>query len=292
MAGKLSASGQFDGQLGTVKTHGTIDAPDFEVQQSKHPVHLAAKYSANVNGLNGDVSIEAAEAHFRKTTISGAGTVQAEGSGIGKTARVQLSSKQARIEDLLWMFVSDSPPAMAGPIVFRADVQLPPDERAFLQKLKLQGNFGISGAQYPNRETQKNIDVLSARARGFADEVEDINDKQGNDSYDPGRVLSNLKGNVTLSNAIAHLSNVTFDVPGADAKMDGTYNLQTTEVNLSGNMHMVAELSKTTTGVRSFLLKAIQPFMHKSKRKESVVALTIRGTYDHPIYTVVPRAEK
>jgi hypothetical protein len=245
-----------------------------------------------VNGLNGDVSIEAAQAHFRKTTILGAGTVESEGAGKGKTVSVQLSSKQARIEDLLWMFVSEKPPAMTGPIVFRAKVQVPPENRAFLQKLRLQGDFGISGAQYPNPETQKNIDVLSARARGQADKVEDIDDKLGNDSYDPGRVVSNLKGHVTLADAVAHVSNVAFAVPGADAELSGTYNLQTTGVNLSGHMHMVAELSQTTTGVRSFLLKAIQPFMHKSKRKESVVAITIRGTYDHPTYGVVPLAEK
>ncbi len=290
MAGKLSASGQFDGTLASVKTHGTIDAPDFEVEQSKHPVHLAAMYSATVNGLNGDVSFDDARAHFRKTTILGAGTVQ--GPGKGKTVSVQLSSKQARIEDLLWMFVSDNPPAMTGPIVFRATVQLPPGDRAFLEKVRLQGDFGISGAQYPNPETQKNIDVLSARARGEADKVEDTNDKLGNDSYDPGRVISNLKGHVAVSDGMAHLSEVTFTVPGADALLNGTYNLQTTRVNLSGHMHMVAELSQTTTGMRSFLLKAIQPFMHKSKRKESVVAITIGGTYDHPTYAVVPRAEK
>ena len=291
-AGKLSASGEFDGQLGSVKTHGTIDAPSFEVEQSKHPVHLKAMYAATVNGQNGDVSLDAVRAHFRKTTILGAGTVEGEGPEKGKMVSVQLSSRQARIEDLLWMFVSSNPPDMSGPILFRAKVQVPPENRAFLQKLKLQGNFGISDAQYPNPETQKNVDVLSARARGGADVVEDINDKMGNDSYDPGRVVSNLKGDVAVSDAVAHLGKVTFAVPGADAQVSGTYNLQTKRVNLSGHMHMVAELSKTTTGVKSFLLKVFEPFMHKSKRKESVVAITIGGTYDHPTYGVVPRAEK
>ena len=32
------------------------------------------------------------------------------------------------------------------------------------------------------------------RQLGEADKVEDKDDKLGNDSYDPGRVLSNLKG--------------------------------------------------------------------------------------------------
>ncbi len=291
-AGKLNASGKFDGELQGVKVQGTLDASDFEVRQSKHPVHLAALYEATVHGLNGDVDIDAARAHFRNTTIVGAGTVSGESSENGKTATIELSSNRARIEDLLWMFVSDNPPAMAGPILFRGKAEIPPQNRAFTQKLKLAGDFGISNAQYPNPQTQKNVDALSARARGEADKVKDTDDKMSDDSYDPGKVLSNVKGHVMLSDGTAHLTDVSFDVPGASANVSGTYSLLTELINLQGHMHMEAELSQTTTGVKSFLLKIVQPFMHKSKKQESVVAIQIGGTYDHPTYTVVPRAEK
>jgi hypothetical protein len=230
--------------------------------------------------------------HFRHTTIVGAGSVSSKGTNAGKTVVAQLSAKQARIEDLLWMFVADEPVAMTGPILFRAKMQIPPDHREFGRRLQLQGDFGISDAQYPNPQTQRNVDVLSARARGEADQVEDTKDKQGNDSYDPGRVVSDVKGQVTLKDGIAHLADVSFDVPGADALVSGTYSLLTERVDLSGHMHMVADLSNTTTGVKSLLLKAVEPFMHKSKRKESVVAIRIGGTYDHPTYAAIPKAEK
>ncbi len=292
VAGKIAASGKFDGELENVKVQGSLDVPDLEVRQSKHRIHLAALYEATVHGLNGDVDLDAVRVHFRHTTLVGAGSVSSQGTERGKTVNAEISGKNARIEDLLWMFVSENPPAMTGPIVFRAKVQVPPNKRAFIKKLQIEGDFGISNAQYPNPETQKNVDVLSARARGDADKIEDIDDKLGNDSYDPGRVLSNVKGHVVLRDGIAHLSNVSFDVPGAETVVSGTYSLLDERVNLSGHMHMVAELSKTTTGVKSFLLKAIQPFLHKSKKKESVVAIKIGGTYDHPTYGVVPRAEK
>lgn len=32
--------------------------------------------------------------------------------------------------------------------------------------------------------------------------------------------------------------------------------------------------------------------MHKSKKKESVMAIRIGGTYGHPTYAVAPKAEK
>jgi len=292
IAGKLEASGKFGGELQAVKVQGTLDAPDFEVRQSKHPVHLAALYQATVDGLNGDVDIDAARAHFRNTTIVGAGSVSGQGNENGKTATVELSSKQARIEDLLWMFLSNNPPAMAGPILFRDRVEIPSGNTEFTKRVKLQGDFGISNAQYPNPQTQKTVDVLSADARGNAGKTEATDNKLGNDTYDPGKVLSDVKGHVSLSDGIAHLANVSFDVPGASAQVSGTYSLLNEGINLQGHLHMEAELSQTTTGVKSFLLKVVQPFMHKSKKNESVLAIRIGGTYNHPTYAVVPKAEK
>lgn len=292
VAGQLAAKGNVDGILQHLKLQGTVDAPTFEVRESRHPVHLAAEFAATVDGLNGDVDIDAARVHFLKTTIVGTGSISAQSGQNGKTAVIELSSSKARIQDLLWLFVSDNPPNMAGPIVFRGKATIPPGQRPFLQKLELQGDFGISNAQYPNPQTQKDIDVLSARARGQADLVEDTNEKRGNNSFDPGRVLSNLKGHVAMKNTIAHLTDVSFDVPGASTRVSGTYNLQNERIDLRGHMHLDADLSKTTTGVKSILLKVFEPFMHKGRRHESVVAISIGGTYGHPTYSVVPRAEK
>ena len=134
--------------------------------------------------------------------------------------------------------------------------------------------------------------MLSARARGQADKVEDTNEKLGNDSYDPGQVLSNVKGHVALNNTVAHLTDVSFEVPGALAKVSGTYELTTQQVDLHGYMRLDSELSKATTGIKSVLLKVAEPFMKKGKHKASVVAIQIGGTYHNPKYAVIPKAEK
>jgi hypothetical protein len=292
IGGILTSKGHFDGVLQHVNVKGKVDTPKFTVRTSGHPIHLVAEYAATVNGLNGDVDVNAAQISFGRTTINASGSVSGKEGQKGKTAVFDLSSRKARVQDLLWMFISESTPPMAGPITFRAKATLPPGNRPFLNKLALQGDFGISDAQYPHPDTQKNVDVLSARARGQADKVEDANEKLGNDSYDPGRVLSNLKGHVVTTNAVANLSNLTFDVPGASAKVKGTFKLKTQEVDLQGYMHLDSELSKTTTGVKSVLLKVMEPFMKKGKRNESVIAIKIGGTYQNPTYGIVPRAEK
>jgi hypothetical protein len=46
-------------------------------------------------------------------------------------------------------------------------------------------------------------------------------------------------------------------------------------------MRVDTEISKTTTGVKALLLKAIDPFF-KKKRKGEVVPVHITGTYEHP----------
>jgi hypothetical protein len=292
IGGILTSKGDFNGISQHMNVKGTVDTPKFTLSTSGHRVHLVAAYSATVNGLNGDVDVNSAQVKFARTTINASGSVSGQAGKKGKTAVFNFSSSKASVQDLLWMFISESKPPMTGPITFRAKATLPPGNAPFLNKLALVGDFGISDAQYPHEDTQKNVDVLSARARGQAGKVEDTDDKMGSDSYDPGRVLSNVKGHVVATNAIANLSNLTFDVPGASAKVNGTFKLKTQEVDLQGFMHLDAQLSQTTTGVKSVLLKVIQPFMKKGKRNESVIAIYIGGTYQNPTYGIVPKKEK
>ena len=292
IAGTLASKGSFDGVLQHITVQGATNTPDFEVKASGHSQHLVTHYQALVNGMNGDVALKSVTAQFGRTAIAVTGDVAGEGNGRGKTASLQMSSDHARIEDLLRLFVKDKKPAMTGAIVFCANAKLPPSDRPFIEKVQLRGDFGINGAQYPHPETQKDVDVLSARAQGKADQVEDENDKRGDDSYDPGRVLSNVKGHVVLGDAVAHLSNVTFDVPGASAQVNGTYRLQTEQIDFKGDMHLDTELSKATTGVKSFLLKVIQPLTSEKKHQGSIVTLKIEGTYDNPKYTVLPTTKK
>lgn len=169
---------------------------------------------------------------------------------------------------------------------------VPPEDRSFIHKVRLQGNFGIADGSYTSPETQKNIDVLSARARGKADQVENKDNKLGNDNYDPGRVVSNVKGHVELRNSVAHLTDISFDVPGASALVNGTYNVNTERIDCKGQMRLDTELSKATTGVKSFLLKVVQPLTASRKHKGSIVSLAIGGTYHNPTYTVLPIAKK
>jgi hypothetical protein len=291
--GKVSAKGKLNGVLQRINTQGDTDAPDFMVTESHHKVHLTTHYQALVNGLNGDVELQPVIANFGKTTLVAQGKIEGESkaTGAGKTVAMSVYSKRARIEDLLRMFGSSDPPPMLGPVQFRAQVNIPPEDRPFLKKVRLQGDFGISGAQYASRETQKDVDVASARAMGEADKVEDRNDKDHNDSYDPGKVLSDVKGHVVMHNAVATLTDLSFDVPGASALLNGNYDLLSKRIDFQGYVKLQTELSKATTGVKSVLLKIVQPFTKSKAGKGSVVNLKVTGTYHNPSFVVTPVAK-
>ncbi len=288
LSGVLSSSGTFNGVMQHLTLDGTTDVPDFALKRSGHAVHLATRFHALVNGMNGDVALDPVVAHSGKTTVVFIGDISGGATSPGKTATLQMSSDQATIQDLMWIFIRDKQPPMLGNIKFSAKATLPPGDRPFLDKLRLNGDFGIAGGKYTNPETQKEIDVMSARARGKADEVEDENDRRGDNSYDPGRVISDLKGQVAVRDGIARFSNTSFDVPGAAAEGGGTYNLHSERVNMHGTVQMEAKLSQATTGVKSFLLKLVQPFVHKKKQQGSTVLVKLAGTYHKPTFTVLP----
>ena len=72
--------------------------------------------------------IERAEAKFLQTTLYASGSIAGTS---GKTIAVDFDGRSARIQDLLLMFTSDPRPALNGPIVLRAHVELPRDRANF-----------------------------------------------------------------------------------------------------------------------------------------------------------------
>jgi AsmA-like C-terminal region len=270
IAGILSSEGKFEGPLERMVVEDETDVPDFEVTRSHHPLHLRVKYHAIVNGTNGDVFLEPVIARFLRTTVISNGTVAGPH---GKTTSLDMSVTNGRLQDLLRLFVKANRAPMNGLISLRAKATVPPGKELFLEKLHMQGDFGIGGGQFTNPATQANINKLSARSEGEKD-VED-----------PESVVSNVKGHVVLSHAVANFSNLSFNVPGAFVQLHGTYDLISERIDLHGKLSMDVKFSQANTGVKSFFLKALDPlFKKKQNRTGSIVPVKITGIYPHPSY--------
>jgi hypothetical protein len=283
IAGILSSDGTFRGTFHDLEVQGTTDTPDFEAAHSGHQFHLSARFRALVNATKGDVVLQDAAALLGRTTVAAQGRIASTSSGQGKTADLSLFVQDGRMEDVLLLFVKARRSPLVGLTSFRARVVIPPGSGNFVRKVKLDGVFGIGGARFTSPKTEKSLTQLSQRARGQKEKAED--------SEDPERVLSGLRGQVALHNGVATFTNLSFTVPGAHAQMHGTYNLVNEHINLHGLLHMQAKLSNATSGFKSFLLKALSPFL-KSNHRNEVLPVAITGTYDHPSYHMSPQSKK
>jgi AsmA-like C-terminal region len=271
IAGTLSSAGKFGGNLGHIDISGTTDTPDFEVTSGKHPVPLKTEFTAYVDAIHGDTFLKRVDARFRKTQIVASGSIAKSATGSDKTALIDVSDNNGRIEDLIGLFVEKDRPPMSGAITLRAKVEIPPGDRAFLKRIKLAGSFGIGGGKFAKTSTQENVDKLSAGARG----------EKG--SSDPETALTDLTGQVVLGNGVANLADLAFGVPGARAQLHGTYDLVNYKIDLRGQLWVDSKISNTSTGTRALLLKMMDPFFKKRKKGETL-PVRLSGTYQKPSF--------
>ncbi len=295
VGGVLSSDGKFQGRLEALTVDGVTDTPDFQLDVGVHPVELKTKFHAVVDGTNGDVSLDPVESSWGKTTVISRGTIQGPTENKKfKIVTLDMTCASGRVQDLLQLFVHDEQPPMSGAITFKAYVSFPPPPDGFLNKVRLQGDFEIKDGRYSNHQTQQDVEILSARAQGQADKIEDDQDrdkKNGTDSVDRDLkpVVSSSKGHVVVAHGIANFSDLTFEVPGAAAQLKGTYALVSQKIDGTGTVHLDTQLSKATTGVKSFLLKVVKPLARHTKgEKGSDVAVHVTGTYGHPSFAVSP----
>jgi hypothetical protein len=266
--GILSSKGKFNGQLKEIKVSGTTDTPDFQVKSSGNKFDVSTNFEASVNGENGDTFLKNIEVHFAGTTLLAHGSVARTEGQKGKFTRIQISSERGRIQDILGLFTADRAP-MSGQAGLQLTAELPATTEPFLRRVKVEGRFSIASGTFSKTKTQRGVDELSAGARG-------------ENKDDPEMVMTDLKGKVALIEQVAHFSDVSFTIPGAHAQMHGTYSVsEPYRINLHGQMRVATRISKTTTGMKSFLLKVMDPIF-KKKKKGEIVPVHIQGTYEKP----------
>ncbi len=274
ISGTLFSKGRFSGTLDHIEIAGTTDTPNFKVSSSSHEQRLTTEFHAAVDATDGNTFLENVIGHFDRTTLAATGRITGENGKEGKLISADVFAAHGRIEDLLDLFITAKRPPMTGDVNFGAHVEVPPENEPFLQKLKLVGDFGIGGGKFMNAHTQGDIGRLSESAEKAE------KDEKGEAPENPATVVSNLKGHVAVQDGIATLSNLSFSVPGAFARMHGTYSLIDYRVDLHGTLVTRGKVSKATTGFKSLLVEAISP-LFKRRASLKIVPFRITGSYRH-----------
>jgi len=279
IGGILAGKGDFQGVLGRIETQGTTDTPKFEVTHSHHAVALKAKFNATVDGMSGDTILHSVDTVLIKTPVHIEGSVAAKPGQPGKTTSLNANVRNGRIEDVLWLFVRESKSPMEGATNFRAHIVWPSGHQPFLKRVLLQGDFEIEHAQWTKPERQMSVNMLSKKASGKKKDPETPN------------VTADLKGSVLLSNEIAKFHDTSFNVPGAEATLQGTYNLEDTKIDFHGDLKTEASLSDDSSGVKAVLLKPLDP-LFKKKHAGAEVPVEMTGTYHEPHFGVSLQPKK
>jgi hypothetical protein len=270
IAGKLQGEASFQGLLSRVEILGSTDVPDFRVGQGQ-PEYLATRFHAYVNGMQGSVSLQKVQATAGHTRIDVSGEIDRQ-----QGWRFAFAVVGGRVQDLMGMFAHDGAP-VTGAATLHADAFVPPEHEHFLKALQISGAFALSGLHFTQAQTQQTLDGFSQRASGTGPKK-----KEANAAAEAPIVASELKAqNVTLRNGVAQFTHLAFAIPGADADGLGNFNLMNKHVDVTGTLRMDTDLSHATTGVKSILLKPVDP-LFKNKNQGTVAPVRLSGTYDHP----------
>jgi uncharacterized protein involved in outer membrane biogenesis len=272
ISGTMNSTGAFKGPLNYLSVQGQTDTPDFALNIAEHPERLHTDYDATVDGTNGNVVLKNILAKLRNSTLHVKGeVVDMEKQVKGKTIKLDAASNDARIEDLLWLAVKSDQPVMTGSASLKAQIEIAEADTDILQRLTIHGQFGVGDAEFTSQTVQGKIDTLSKKAQGKPN------------ATDLGTAVSELKGKFDVDKGLITFSALSFSVEGASVQLAGTYQMTSGEMNFHGKLLMDAKLSQTTTGVKSFFLKAVDPFF-KGKHGGTSLPIKITGTKDHPSF--------
>jgi hypothetical protein len=273
IAGILSSTGKYSGELDRLEVNGETDTPDFSLDKVGKPVPLHTDYSATVDGTNGDTILHPVRAILGKSEIVASGGVIKVPAKKGHQITLDVTTPKARIEDILQLAINSDRPFLRGPININAKLSLPPGNEKVIDKMWLRGSFAITDGRWTSDATREKLESFSRHAEGKpADE-------------DAGSALTDLKGQFVLKDGLITFSRLTFSVPGAGVELAGTYDIHSQQIAMQGHLKMQAKLSQTMTGAKSFFLKAIDPFFAKGGAGTDL-PISITGTQENPVFAV------
>jgi hypothetical protein len=269
IAGILSSTGTFRGQLDEVVVEGETDTPDFRLASSGNPMPLHTKFQALVDGTNGNTELKPVEATILGTRFVAAGSVARQPGDPGRTISLDVTMREGRVEDMLRLAVKGDQPLLEGGMDLTMRFLLPPGQGELADRLRLTGDFKLLAAQFTTGTVQEKIDSLSRRGQG----------KPKNTAI--ANVPSDFVGKFLLERGVISLRDLSFAVPGALVLLDGKYQFGDEALDFRGKLRLQARLSRTMTGWKRLALLPIDPIFAK-EGAGTVLRIKITGTRSSP----------
>jgi hypothetical protein len=273
IGGILSSTGRFGGTLGQIAVQGVTDTPDFRLDVSDHALPLHTEFRALVDGTTGDTRLDAVRARVGRSELTASGAVIRSDKVPGHSTDLRVVMEKGRIEDMLVLGLKANPTLMRGALALKTHIVIPAGPVSVSRKMRLEGTFAIRGAEFNNAQMQQKVDALSMRAQGKP--------KLAN-ARDADVVASTLTGKFSQADGVIDVSELDYQMPGAEAKMEGKIELVASTFEFHGKVRTQATASQMTTGWKSLILTPFDGLLKKNGAGlELPVKVTgTRSTYD------------
>ncbi|MBT9332489.1 hypothetical protein [Paracidobacterium acidisoli] len=284
IGGILSSDGKYEGTLNHIAVDGETKTPDFRIDIANHPMPLNTTFHAVVDGTNGDTHLQPVDAWLGHSHILAKGDVVRVPGKQGHDILLDVTVTPGTIQDMLQLAVKTVPPVMTGALTMHTKLRIPPGDLAVPDKLQLNGSFRIEQVHFTNDKVQEKVDELSLRGQGRAKEAEREGKADKDDDPDnnvAANVASDMSGDFMLDSARLMITNLNYDVPGAQIALDGIYSLDGAQFDFHGKARLQAKVSQLVTGWKSLLLKPVDPFFSKHGAGTEV-PIKVTGTKSEP----------
>jgi hypothetical protein len=262
LQGQLDVSDHFSGTLRAIQASMKGSTPDFAVAGG-HATPLSATADLTIDGLNGDIALNAIELKTGASTIHSHGTIAGRGP---KTTNLDFTIANGRMQDLMRPFLQRKVP-IAGPVGISGHAVLLPAQNgaSFTKRLVVQAALEAPAEKLTDRGTEQNLTAFSQRASGTKPAPDAETD-----------VFTSIAGHASIKDGIASSRDLRVQFPGASTTLTGTWNLDSTAAHFTGDLRMDTDISHVTTGFKSLLLKPLAPLFGKGK-SGAVIPIAITG---------------
>ncbi len=252
--GHLSGQGTLTGSVGMLVVDGDASTPDFAMAPGLIHVALTSHFHAAVDALTGQFTLMPVTAHLLHTDIVAHGTVTRIAAGHDILLESEL---HGRAEDLLNLVSpTRTKPLLSAALSDRATIHIPPGPQRMLLKLETSGQATLLNTRWGDQEVQRKVNALSLRG---LDKAKLVAEHEG----DLPNAPTTLTDTFELSSGFLRLNGIAYRMPGATVLMEGSYNLAAETLDFHGVVRTVAKASQMTTGIRSLLLKPLDPLLTK-----------------------------
>jgi hypothetical protein len=268
IAGILSSTGNFEGMLSSITARGEAKVPDFRLKMSGNPVPLTTQFEVLVDGTNGDTKLQPVKATLGSTQFQTSGGVIKHEGANRRAIDLDVLMRNGNLRDVLRLAMRGSP-FMEGGLFLKTRIAIPPLSGSVREKLRLRGQFQISGGKFLKSTIQDEIDKLSRRGQGEPN------------SQEIDEVVSKMKGNFSLENEKIQFRKLAFEIPGAAVDLAGIYNMRADDLDFTGTLKLKARVSQTMTGWKRIVLKPVDPFFAKNGAG-TFLRISVQGSSRQP----------